>query len=155
MPIKENPKKTFFIFLFFKFWNCPWILSRLISKSVKNHHHHLLQLLIFTLFLSEKGLNSSKKYAFLNFISPNSKKPTNQKKKTPDSILDTKTLLLHPTNSSKPIFSQVNIHINIDTWVYENRSGNSNILHLSQSSKTRNTQISKSNKNHKSIINQT
>ena len=83
MPIKENPKKTFFIFLFFKFWNCPWILSRLISKSVKNHHHHLLQLLIFTLFLSEKGLNSSKKYAFLNFISPNSKKPTNQIKKNP------------------------------------------------------------------------
>ena len=75
MPIKENPKKD------------------LISKSVTNHHHHLLQLLIFTLFLSEKGpnLNSSKKYAFLYFISPNSKK-------LPDSILDTKTLLLHPTN---------------------------------------------------------
>ena len=27
------------------------------------------------------------------------------KKKNPDSILDTKTLLVHPTNSSKPIFS--------------------------------------------------
>lgn len=146
MPIKENPKKTFFFFN--NFWNWLWILSRLISKSVTNHHHHLLQLLIFTLFLSEKRLDSSKKCAFLYFISPNSKK-------TPDSILDTKSLLLHPTNSSKPIFSQVNIHINIDTWVYENRSGNSNILHLSQNSKTRNTQITKSNKNHKSIINQT
>lgn len=143
MPIKENPKRLLELAM------DPQHINQQVCHKSSSSSITIINLYPF--FLSEKSLNSSKNYALLYFISPNSKDPP-----TPRIQFQIqKTLLLHPTNSSKPICSQVNTHINIDTWVYKNRSGNSNILHLSQNSKTRNTQITKSNKNHKSIINQT